>query len=210
MDTQTTSVSDHHRKSTSWYHTSPETLTDPEIEQLLKQAFTYSLRDYTLIRFTLATGLRNSEVLGLNVDHVKPYGVITGMLKLPASIAKGGKPRDIPLHVAIRELLKRYIDVDAPILDLPGYENPLFRAKYRNNRLGSRDFQDITRKHALNSIGRPCNPHMLRHTFATKLLQQSNLRIVQQILGHASIQNTQIYTHPSSGDMVEAIGKMNL
>jgi len=169
-----------------------------------------SLRDYTLIRFTLATGMRNSEVLGLNVDHVKPYGAITKILKVPAGVAKGGRPRDIPLRWKIRVMLEQYIDADIKILDIPGYENPLFRAKFNNNRLGPRDFQDIMRKYSLAALGRPCHPHMLRHTFATKLLQQSNLRIVQQILGHASIQNTQIYTHPSSTDIAEAIDKMNL
>lgn len=210
MSTQSTFVNAHHRKSNRWETITPATLSDSEIEILLSHVFLRSLRDYTLIRFTLATGMRNSEVLGLNVDHVKPYGVITKALLVPASVAKGGRPRTIPLRTKIRVMLEQFIDAEIKILDIPGYENPLFRAKFSNNRLGPRDFQELMRKYSIDALSRPCHPHMLRHTFATKLLQESNLRIVQQILGHASIQNTQIYTHPSSTDMAEAIDKMNL
>ncbi|MBA7532822.1 Tyrosine recombinase XerS [subsurface metagenome] len=200
---------DHHGK-TKRYTTSPEILQDSEIAQLLHASRTYSLRDYTLLRFTLATGLRNTEVLGLDIGHVRLFGIITGIIRLPASIAKGHRPRDIHLHVDIQTCLQTYIDDEAAHQRITGDETPLFRTLYKNTRLGPRDFQNIMRRHSMKAFGRPCYPHMLRHTFATRLLQQTNLRIVQIALGHASIQNTQRYTHPSSGDMANAISKMRV
>lgn len=199
-----------HQGNTNRYIKIPEILQDYEIDKLLHAARTYSLRDYTLIRFTLATGMRNTEVLGLDIGHVRLFGVITGIIKLPASIAKGHRPRNIHLHVDIKTCLQTYIDDEAARQRIAGDETPLFRTIYKNTRLGPRDFQNIMRRHSMNAIDRPCYPHILRHTFATRLLQQTNLRVVQIALGHASIQNTQIYTHPSSGDMADAIGKMRV
>jgi len=199
-----------HQGETNRYTTSPEILQESEIDSLLHAARTYSLRDYTLLRFTLATGMRNTEVLGLDIGHVRLFGVITAIIKLPASIAKGHRPRDIHLHVDIRTCLRTYIDDETARKRIAGDETPLFRTRYKNTRLGPRDFQNIMRKHSLKALGRPCYPHMLRHTFATRLLQQTNLRVVQIALGHASIQNTQIYTHPSSGDMAAAISRMKV
>ncbi len=199
-----------HQGETSRYTTSPAILDDSEIDRLLQTARMYSLRDYTLIRFTLATGLRNTEVLGLDIGHVYFYGVVTKIIKLSRLIAKGHRPRDVFLHVDIQTCLQTYIDEEKSLGKIEDDLTPLFRTKYKNIRIGPRDFQHIMRKHSMIALGRPCYPHMLRHTFATRLLQQTNLRVVQIALGHASIQNTQIYTHPSSGDMADAISKMRV
>ena len=187
---------------------SVDILLDSEIESLLAEAQDHSIRDYTKIYMALNTGLRNSELIGLNFENVQPYDEITNILDLPPGIAKGHQARSIPLHSELRETLRLYL---LSILDLsPEYISwdPLFQSKYTHTRLSTRDFQRIVNNHSVNSIGRKIHPHVLRHTFATKLLERSNLRIVQQVLGHKHIQSTQIYTHPSSNEILEALDKI--
>ncbi len=192
-----------------YYQKTPDILLDHEIDLLLEEAIYHSYRDYTLISFALNTGLRNSEVIGLDVEDVYPFRSVIGTLKLPGRIAKGKKPRNIPLNKTIRNILNNYIVNFLQYNKNPYNEFPLFRSKRSNKRLGSRDFQQILERHAIKSIHRPCNPHMLRHTFATKLIAQANIKIVQEILGHSNIQNTQIYLHPSSSEKFDAVNKLN-
>jgi len=71
--------------------------------------------------------------------------------------------------------------------------------------LTTRQVERIIRTAALKSIGRPVHPHVLRHTFASKLMSVCNERIVQELLGHQSITSTQIYTHPNEDDKKKAI-----
>lgn len=192
-----------------YYQKTPEILLDHEIDLILEEAKKHCFRDYTLIFLALNTGLRNSEVIGLNIEDVSPYGSVVDTLELPAHIAKGNKPRSIPLNNTIKNALELYIFYENTAKRIAGGKTALFRSKWSNKRLGPRDFQQILRKHAINALKHPCNPHKLRHTFATKLIGQANIKIVQEILGHSNIQNTQIYLHPSSIDKLDAVNKLN-
>ncbi len=192
-----------------WYQRAPEILSDQETKRLLDNALNTCRRDFTLILFALSTGLRNTEVIGLNVEDVYPYGTVANILDLPAEIAKGKKPRRIPLGDKIKSHLQTYIDDEAARKRIAGGKDPLFRSKYSNKRLGPRDFQQILRRHSISALNHPCNPHMLRHTFATKLLEKSNIKIVQELLGHSCLQSTQIYLHPSSTDKMNAVNKLD-
>jgi len=187
----------------------PDILLDTEINFLLCEALNHGLRDYTLIFLALRTGLRNSEVVGLDVENVFQYETVVNVLDLPARISKGKKPRKIPLSRLTRTTLEDYIAEELKSGRITGGESPLFRSKFSNKRLGSRDFQQILRRHSIAALKHPCNPHMLRHTFATKLLEQSNIKIVQELLGHSCLQSTQIYLHPSSSDKAIAIDKLD-
>ena len=186
----------------------PEVLLNNEIESLLAGALDSCFRDFIMIGLALNTGLRNQELVDLRIEHISPYDVISNILLLPGEIAKGGTPREIPLNPDLRSNLSEFLAWKSrrnePVL--PG--SFLFVSKYTKNKLSPRDFQRLVRTISINSIGRPIHPHILRHTFATKLLAVSNLRIVQKILGHKSIQTTQIYTHPSSNDLCEAVNKL--
>ena len=190
-----------------YYQKTPDILLDSEIPLLLDEALKHCFRDYTLISFALNTGLRNAEVIGLDVFNVLPFGSVVDTLNLPAQIAKGKKPRNIPLNPNIKSILETLRNTNQK--KITSDKSPLFRSRWSNKRLGSRDFQQILERHAIKSIHRPCNPHMLRHTFATKLIGQANIKIVQEILGHSSIQNTQIYLHPSASDKLDAVSKLN-
>ncbi|MBA7535080.1 Tyrosine recombinase XerC [subsurface metagenome] len=197
------------QKPKRWYHKKPDILLDYEVEPLLKEAHNYSFRDYTLILFALNTGLRNSECVGLNIEDVYPHGTIVSILKLPAEIAKNKKPRSIPLSKNTKKVLDNYINNWLRCTGITDTKSPLFNTLRTNNRLSSRDFQHILRKHSIKSIHRAVFPHMLRHTFATKLLEQSNIKIVQEILGHSCLQSSQIYLHPSPSEKIDAVNKLD-
>ncbi len=187
----------------------PDILLDFEISYLLDEAMKHGHRDYTLILFALSTGLRNSEVVGLDVEDVYQYQTVVNFLDVPADIAKGKKPRKIPLNLITRADLELYLYEELQSERITGGDSPLFRSKFSNKRLGPRDFQQILRRHSISILKRSCNPHKLRHTFATKLLEKSNIKIVQEILGHSSLQSTQIYLHPSSSDKAAAVDKLD-
>jgi len=186
----------------------PEILLAHEIEFLLSYAKQSSVRDYTMIALALGTGLRNSEICGLNVENVYAYKVVPTVLELPAKISKGGRGRNIPLTTDLRDILTLYLNIMNGIDKLLLQDDPLFISKYTHNRLNPRDFQRIVNNYSSKSLSRKIHPHTLRHTFATRLLSVSNLRIVQKVLGHKNIQNTQIYTHPSTSDVSEAMNSM--
>lgn len=187
---------------------STKTLLDMEIDSILAQAKDINYRDFVMIKLALGTGLRNSELLGLTVGCFWYLGNIVKILDLPESIAKNNITRSIPLHPDLQNLLEKFIEWKFDENEPHKPEDFLFVSKFTKYRLGPRDFQRIVNKASSMSIGRSIHPHILRHTFATKLLAKSNLRIVQQVLGHKNIQTTQIYTHPSNNEISAAINKM--
>lgn len=182
-----------------------QTLSPEECTKILQAAERRSLRDKLMIETALYTGLRNAELIHLNVEHIAPFGDITPELEVTALIAKNRKPRTIPLHQQLREDLARFLDWKERTGELITPVAPLFVSTYSKRRLTPRDFQRITRAIAIQAIHRKVHPHVLRHTFATRIMRQANIRVVQQLLGHASIQTTQIYTHPNSDDCRQAI-----
>ena len=176
----------------------PETLLDYEILMFLEAARTSGIRDYTMISFCLATGLRCSELVNLTIECIRAYEAVTCVLMLPGTIAKGGNSRDIPIKPDLRIDLEFFLSWKETNNEPLELSDPLFVSKYTHNKLNPRDFQRIVKKLSLKSINRAIHPHILRHTFATRLLAVSNLRIVQKVLGHKNIQTTQIYTHISN------------
>jgi len=183
-------------------------LLNEEIISLKYLATTHSERDFMMISLVLNTGLRNAELCGLTVECIRPYDEITNILELPGTIAKGGSSRQIPLHPDLRQELSHFLKYKYTLgenIDGPSF---LFVSKYTHNKLLPRDFQRIVRSLSLRSIGRSIHPHTLRHTFATKLLSVSNMRVVQKVLGHKNISTTQIYTHPSNNEISDAINKL--
>jgi len=183
-------------------------LLDMEIDSMLAQAKDSSFRDFTMIKLALGTGLRNNELISLTMDLFWQAGYLVRILELPGRITRNNISRSIPLHPDVTDLLEKFrewkINHSEPCLN----GDFLFISKFMHNKLSPRDFQRIVSRASITSIGRSINPHMLRHTFATKLLSKSNLRIVQEVLGHINIQTTQIYTHPSYNEISDAINKM--
>lgn len=175
---------------------------------ILAQAKDSGYRDHMMIFFCLSTGLRNNELISLDILDVFNYGCFLKVLDLRKVTTKNKKKRSIPLHPSVIEILALFFTWKHSVGESLEPDAPLFCSQHTNNRLSPRDFQRILRRISIAAINRPIHPHILRHTFATKLLSKTNIRVVQELLGHSSLTTTQIYTHVSNLDLRSAIDSM--
>ncbi len=195
----------------------PKTLNITECHQLLDALlvqkgtpgqFRKGVRNYTMALLMLDAGLRVGEVVQLQWQMLYFYGEPVHTLCLTSGITKTKTERFIPLSgrlkKAMEEMHKNWWAADELA---PGC--CAFYQKDACRPLTTRQVERIVRTAAMKSIGRPVHPHMLRHTFASRLMSKVNVRIVQALLGHASITSTQIYTHPSQQDLTAAIDEMD-
>ena len=165
----------------------PRVLSGGEIEVLLHRAGDSAVeqRDRAALELLYAAGLRVSELCGLDRRGVDLRGRTVTVL------GKGGKERRVPIHDRAAAALEEWLDVGRA--EMPGPREAVF-VNQRGARLGPRDVRRILDRLAAS----PTHPHALRHTFATHLLDGgADLRVVQELLGHASLATTQIYTHVS-------------
>ncbi|MBA1279818.1 MULTISPECIES: tyrosine recombinase XerC [Pseudomonadaceae] len=143
-------------------------------------------RDHAMLELFYSSGLRLAELIGLNLDQ----------LDVPAGLVhvhgKGNKDRVLPIGRKAREALQAW-------LPLRALSNPADGAVFvsqQGRRLGARAVQLRVRQAGVRELGQHLHPHMLRHSFASHVLESSqDLRSVQEMLGHADIGTTQIYTH---------------
>jgi integrase/recombinase XerD len=171
----------------------PETLTVDEVERLLEAA--PDLRGRALLELLYAAGLRVSEALGLDMEELSIDG---GFVRV---IGKGDRERLVPVGDVAIDWLNRWLAEGRPALIAIGHVSPerggpLFVGD-RGRRLARQQAFGIVKAAARTAgLGDRVSPHTLRHSFATHLLEGgADLRIVQELLGHASISTTQLYTH---------------
>jgi integrase/recombinase XerD len=174
----------------------PQVLTRGEIERLLSQprgTEPASLRDRALLEVMYACGLRASEAIGLELMDVD---VQEGLLR---ARGKGSKERIVPIGQAALKALRIYLERGRPALVKGAPEAHLF-VNFRGGQLTRQGLYKIVRRHAQTAgLADRMSPHTLRHTFATHLLAGGcDLRSVQEMLGHADVSTTQLYTHLSS------------
>ncbi len=186
------------------------TINETEIQKLLSSAQLQDSRDFTMVFLALSTGLRVSELVGLFIEDVRPFDEISRILTVPSRIGKGGKKRDIPLNDDTRSIIKEFIRIKGIRHQFTNSDSFLFVSHHTHNPLSSRDFQRIVKNLSIKSINRSISPHTLRHTYATRLLRHTNLRVIQELLGHAWINTTQIYTHPDKTDCIDAVDNFKL
>jgi integrase/recombinase XerD len=169
----------------------PKPLSVEEVARLLAQpdASTAGLRDRAVLETLYGAGLRVSELVGLDVDDVD---VDAGSVRV---LGKGGKERDVPLGRYAREAISAYLVRVRPELATRRSRSALF-LNLRGGRLTRQGCTLIVEKHARTAaIGKRVSPHVLRHSFATHLLEGgADVRVVQELLGHASVATTQVYT----------------
>jgi len=171
----------------------PDVLGPEEVDLLLAEPDTSTplgLRNKAILEVLYATGVRASEVTSLDVDSVHfDYGYLRCM-------GKGSKERIVPVAESVVDLLRRYL-TESRVLLLRGKAEAALFVSVRGRRLTRDMVWKIVKKYArLAGIAKRVYPHTLRHSFATHLLANgADLRSVQEMLGHASIATTQLYTH---------------
>jgi integrase/recombinase XerD len=171
----------------------PSVLTLDEVDALINAPDTVTpigMRDRTLLEVLYATGLRVSELVSLKMSNVN---LEAGFVVL---IGKGSKERVVPLGEEAVSWLKRYIKESRPEL-LSGKINSYIFINRSGDSLSRQGFWKVIKKHCLNAgIVKKVSPHILRHSFATHILEGgADLRSIQIMLGHSDISTTQIYTH---------------
>jgi integrase/recombinase XerD len=171
----------------------PKTLSEADVEALLAApnvATPIGLRDRAMLETLYATGLRVSELVGLKLHAVDLNARVARVL------GKGAKERLVPLGEEAASWLERYLA--AARLELQGKREPqaLFITA-RGAGMTRQAFWHLIRRYGARAIpGKRLSPHVLRHAFATHLINHgADLRVVQMLLGHADISTTQIYTH---------------
>ncbi len=150
-------------------------------------------RDRAMLELFYATGLRVSELVSLNITDIN---LDIGFIKV---IGKGNKERIIPMNDIAKSFLKDYMILYWPKMVSPvAYERPLFVGN-KGTRLTRQGFFGILKNYGKKiGLQKEISPHTLRHTFATHLIENdADLRSVQEMLGHANITTTEIYTHVS-------------
>jgi len=178
--------------SPSLWRTVPHALTTEEIDRLLSAPDTNTplgLRDRAMLETLYATGLRVSELVGLTVDRIR---LDPGFVRV---LGKGGKERLVPLGGGAVAWIERYQAGSRPGLDR--HRAPELFLNHRGHRLTRQGFWKILRNHGLAAgIRSRLSPHVVRHSFATHLVEHgADLRSVQMMLGHSSLTTTEIYTH---------------
>jgi integrase/recombinase XerD len=179
-------------RSPSLWRTVPRALSSAEIEALLAApdtTTTLGLRDRSMLETLYATGLRVSELVGLTVERVR---LDPGYVRV---IGKGRKERLVPLGESAISWIDDYLQSARPELNRKRVSE-LF-LNHRGGKLTRQGFWKILRGHAVRAdISSPLSPHIVRHSFATHLVENgADLRAVQMMLGHASLTTTEIYTH---------------
>jgi len=172
----------------------PSVLTFQEIEQILKGIDTKhpaGLRDRAMIELLYASGLRISELLQLQIREIY---FTEGFLRI---LGKGSKERLVPTSGRALSWVRSYLDSSRPYLDRHQRGKGVTFLSVRGTGMSRMGFWKIIRQYVQQSgIRKDIHPHTFRHSFATHLLEGgADLRAVQEMLGHADISTTQIYTH---------------
>jgi integrase/recombinase XerD len=172
----------------------PHSLEEDDVEFLLAMPATDNpagLRDRAMLRLLWATGMRVTEMIVLDLDHLDLSEDSVRCM------GKGSKERSIPFGLKARGALMHYLEDGRPHLIRNDSERALF-LNHHGQRLTRQGFWLILKSYARRAGIDKISPHTLRHSFATHLLNnEAELRVVQELLGHSNISTTQIYTHVS-------------
>lgn len=194
----------------------PKTLTVTQIHQLLdallvkhgtRKQFARSIRNYAMACCMLEAGLRVGEVVQLRRRDLWFNSGPVKSIIVRAEIAKNKKERQLPVSTRLSDAIKELSTYFWPD-HFENIDHVAFFQKDSQTTITTRQVERIVCAAAESSIGRPIHPHVLRHTFATRLMKVTDIRTVQEMLGHRSITSTQIYTHPDEHDKSKAITEM--
>lgn len=193
----------------------PNVLSKTEVSTLVKLAHSDGtadgLRLCALMELIYASGMRVSELVTLTMGHIQrnpkkrseiaPYFMVRG---------KGSKDRLVPLHASAIEALSRYLELRERFLPTHADSPWLFPSTGKAGHLTRQRFGQMLKQLCIDANIDParCSPHTLRHSFATHLLEGgADLRVIQELLGHADIGTTQIYTHVANSKLQKTVAK---
>lgn len=182
----------------------PAHLSEHEMQALLAAPLAdnpLGRRDRAILELFYASGLRLSELAGLDLDDVNLSA------KMVRVLGKGGKERLVPFGGPASSALRAYLkDRDVLVGDR---DRDQFFVNYRGGRLTTRSIDRLVRRYvAACSTRLGISPHALRHSFATHLLQRgADLRVIQELLGHSRISTTQRYTHVNAAQLLDVYNK---
>lgn len=179
----------------------PQVLTKEEVEKLLRSpnnGQVLGLRDRAMLELMYATGLRISEIINLKLEDLH---LTMGTLQ---TLGKGHKERIVPVGDEAIKWVNRYLEEARPKLLKQKRSNYLFLNFHGNNLTRQGVWKNLKAEVRKAGIQKNITPHTLRHSFATHILENgADLRIVQELLGHADISTTQIYTHLSNKQLAD-------
>jgi len=174
-----------------------------------------ALRNQAMVSLMLNAGLRVSEVCSLRLGQIFASGTIPASITLDAKNCKSGVERTLPVSSVLRGDLAAYLSFYFSVSGVElEPELPAFPRFKTHSSLGLKEFlQPRALQMLIKSAGVEAGialltPHILRHTFATRLLPHCNIRVIQVMLGHKSLTSTQVYTHVNLGDMTTAVNRL--
>jgi integrase/recombinase XerD len=179
----------------------PKALTNDEIKKILAPETPETpetLRDSAILELAYASGLRLSELKNLRLEQLH---LEAGFINV---IGKGNKERVVPVGKKAIAALNRYIDGARPTFITPKSPANVFLTRRGTPFAAVTLWLRIKKRIGRAGVGRNITPHMFRHSFATHLLEHgADLRVIQELLGHANIATTEIYTHVASSRLLE-------
>jgi integrase/recombinase XerD len=181
----------------------PETLNDEQMRAVLENSTfgndRLEIRDRAILELMYGSGLRVSELAAVRLEDLNFEQALIRVT------GKGGKMRLVPVGQKALEAIQRYLKTARPKLVRKRTGSELFLTVRGAKLTTMRLWQIVRRRAQLAGVDIPVHPHMLRHSFATHLLQNgADLRSIQEMLGHADIGTTQVYTHVDRTHLVEA------
>lgn len=197
-------------------NTAPKTLTIDECCSLLQYlhdrlaggpGWRFAMRTYTMAVLMLDAGLRVGELVQLELRDLYFQKEPVKTLIVRSQIAKGKHERSVPMSSRAHDALLNFLE-ESPWLSNQPINTYAFRVIDRHEHLSTRQVERAIRSAAMKSLGRPVHPHILRHTFASRLMRVTDSRTVQELLGHRNLSSTQIYTHPNEDDKKKAIANL--
>ncbi len=177
----------------------PKAISVNEVTRILEAVSTETptgLRDRALLEFLYSTGARISEAVGLDIDDLSLERIPANGPDVVRLFGKGSRERLVPLGSYAARALDEYLVRGRPAASVKGKGTPALFLNARGGRLSRQSAWTILKNAAEKAqIGRDVSPHTLRHSFATHLLEGgADVRVVQELLGHASVTTTQVYT----------------
>lgn len=196
--------------------TAPKTLNVEEQHQILDallckkaphKSFCKGIRNYLIACLMLEAGLRVGEVVQLEMQDLYFKGLPVKSLVVRSDVAKNNVERIVPVSSRLSNAISEYWSSNT-LFPHMHTSHKAFTSITSDKPITTRQVERVLITAGMKALNRPVHPHMLRHTFASKLMRVTDMRTVQELLGHSNMSTTQIYCHPNEDDKKKAIENM--